>query len=132
MGSSKETARLVTITGEIRPGEIQMNKGGSSKAMTKEAKVSKATIPIGNHKHRHKTGEIILSLHKIVVTITSRSKTGVIITSLRSEGKVIRGPNKTNKITLTSNEATGPKTGHHKGLRKTGVVSKIGPKEGMI
>ena len=127
VGTSKVTDKQVTTTGEIRPVAIQTIKGGSSKAMTKE--VSKATIPTGNHKDRNKTGEIIISRHKTVATITSRRKTGAIATSLRKEDKAIQEA--PNKIILTSNEATGPKAGHHKGLRKTGVVSNHGRKEEM-
>ena len=125
---SRETDNRATTIGEIRPVATQAIKGGSSKAMTKEDKVSKATTPTGNNK----TGEIIISRHKIGVTITRRSKTGVITTNLRNEGKVIRVPNKTARITLTSNVATGPKTSYHKGLRKTGVVSNHSRKEEMI
>ena len=119
--SSRVTDKLVTTTGEIRPVAIQTNKGDSSKAMTKE--VSKATIPTGSNKDHHKTGGIVINRHKIGVTITSR----------RKEDKAMPpDPSKIIKITLTSNEATGPKTGHHKGLRKTGVVNNNDPKEEMI
>ena len=120
VGSSRETDNRATTIGEIRPVATQTSKEDSSKAMIN--RVNKATIPTGNNKGHHKTGAIVINLHKIGGTIISR----------RREDKAMQARNKTIKITLTSNEATGPKTGHHKGLRKPGVVSNNGPKVEMI
>ena len=131
VGSSKVTGREVTTTGEMVLVTIPTIKGDNSKAMING--VSKVITPTGHNKDHRKTGGIIMSHRKIVATITNRSKIGVITTSLRKGDREIPGPNKiTIKITLTSKEATGPKTGHHSGLRKTGVVSNSRRREEMI
>lgn len=116
---SKGTDKAVTTTGEMAPVTIPTTKEDNNRAMIKGD--SKETIPTGNNKDHLKIGGIIIS----------RSKTGVITTSLRKEAKEITNPSKI-KITPTSNEATGPRTGHHSGLHKTGAVSNKGRKEEMI
>ena len=129
VGSSKVTGKVVTITVEMPPVTIPTTKRDNNKAMINEG--SKAIIPTGNNKNHNKTGGIIISRHKIVATVTNRSKTGVIPTSRRKKDKEIQAPSKI-KTTLTSNEATDPRTGHHKGLRKTGAVSNKTRREEMI